>query len=67
MKRTTVAELEILIKGLENRVSKLEKKPEQENVDQPSRFAKLISKLPTIKLVDGGLLILLSRQAHSGV
>jgi hypothetical protein len=67
MKRTTVAELEILIKGIENRVSKLEKKPQHEKDDQPSRFAKLMSKLPTIKLVDGGLLILLSRRAHPEV
>ena len=60
MKRTTVAELEILITGLENRVSKLEKVKS----NKPSRLKTVLSCFPTLKRVEGGLLILSSRQTR---
>ena len=67
MKRTTVAELENLIRGLEYRLDRLDKKPEEVKSNQPSRLKKVLSCFPTLKRVEGGLLILSSRQAHPEV
>ena len=60
MTQTTVAELETLINGLEYRVNNLE----EVKSNKPSRLKTVLSCLPTLKRVEGGILILSSRQTH---